>query len=245
MVHANRRCTVKLLLFLLAGAIVNVVLVFGIIVVEDSMYQESRQATARAEGGVYHISRCDSAFSTVLLTSRSGGRAFGRDMADVYSRYMSGDPKEIAPNWFDLEEMTPAFKHAVDVHRNEQVMEAREVFGVGWPFRCMWKLETHEVRFGTQGTLAYQKPDGQPIGWGLTIIRMNRKMPDQIILQGFLFNSLIFAAILWLLLVVNPQLHRRIRRKRGLCAACGYSLRENMSEKCPECGVATRVTGKL
>ena len=33
----------------------------------------------------------------------------------------------------------------------------------------------------------------------------------------------------------NPE----ARRRRGLCAACGYNLRGNLSGVCPECGTPT------
>jgi hypothetical protein len=53
---------------------------------------------------------------------------------------------------------------------------------------------------------------------------------------GFAFNTIFYAAIVWLLFFVPGAIRKRVRRKRGQCAACGYSLRESVSEKCPECG---------
>ncbi len=53
-------------------------------------------------------------------------------------------------------------------------------------------------------------------------------LPLAIIVPGFAANTLFYAA---------PFATRRlIRRKRGLCVACGYDLRGNLSAGCPECG---------
>ncbi len=46
-----------------------------------------------------------------------------------------------------------------------------------------------------------------------------------------------YAAILWVLIPGPFALRRLIRRRRGLCLACGYDLRHGEHEACPECGV--------
>ncbi len=51
---------------------------------------------------------------------------------------------------------------------------------------------------------------------------------------GFAINTLFYAAILWLLLAAPFALRRRLRRRRGLCPACGYRVGE--SPVCTECG---------
>jgi predicted RNA-binding Zn-ribbon protein involved in translation (DUF1610 family) len=53
---------------------------------------------------------------------------------------------------------------------------------------------------------------------------------------GFAINTIFYAAILWVLFAAPGAVRRRLRRKRGQCAACGYSLRDITSGKCPECG---------
>ena len=55
-----------------------------------------------------------------------------------------------------------------------------------------------------------------------------------ILCAGLAVNSLLYAAILWLLIRGPSPLRRFIRSKRGLCTACGYPLRE--SPVCTECG---------
>ncbi len=57
---------------------------------------------------------------------------------------------------------------------------------------------------------------------------------------GFAINTVFYAAILWLLLAAPFALRRRRRIKRGLCLKCGYNLRgrPSTSDVCPECGAA-------
>ncbi len=64
-----------------------------------------------------------------------------------------------------------------------------------------------------------------------------RLAPLRPIWPGFGINTLFYAAMLWLL-IPGPftllALRRFIRRKRGLCPACGYPAGE--SAVCSECG---------
>ena len=63
-------------------------------------------------------------------------------------------------------------------------------------------------------------------------------LPVGPIWPGFAINTLFWAAVLWLVIPGPFALRRLIRRKRGLCPACGYDLRHAEHEACPECGVA-------
>jgi hypothetical protein len=55
---------------------------------------------------------------------------------------------------------------------------------------------------------------------------------------------LFHAGVLWLLLsgvmFVVREFGRRYRRDPGRCASCGYDLRGNPTETCPECGTTKR-----
>ena len=52
----------------------------------------------------------------------------------------------------------------------------------------------------------------------------------------------------WLLVPATPlpaiwlrgRVRRAVRRRRGLCPACGYDLRATTDARCPECGTATQ-----
>ncbi len=70
--------------------------------------------------------------------------------------------------------------------------------------------------------------------------RYKRLLPLRPLWIGFTANSLSYGLLLWLL-IAGPfalrRLLRLLRRRRGLCPACGYDLRHAEHEACPECGV--------
>ena len=53
---------------------------------------------------------------------------------------------------------------------------------------------------------------------------------------GFLVNSLLYAAALWLLVCGPREVRRWLRKRRGHCIKCGYDLRGDFSAGCSECG---------
>ncbi len=67
---------------------------------------------------------------------------------------------------------------------------------------------------------------------------LDNYFPYRPVWPGFAINTLFYAAILWLLIPGPFALRRLIRRRRGLCPACGYDLRHGEHKACPECGLA-------
>ncbi len=61
-----------------------------------------------------------------------------------------------------------------------------------------------------------------------------RIFPLRPLLPGFVFNTLFYAGILWLLLPGPFVLRRFLRVRRGLCPKCAYPMGE--SAVCTECG---------
>ncbi len=55
---------------------------------------------------------------------------------------------------------------------------------------------------------------------------------------GFAVNTIFYVAILWLPIRGPFALRRHIRRKREVCVTCGYDLRHADHAACPECGAA-------
>ena len=62
-------------------------------------------------------------------------------------------------------------------------------------------------------------------------------LPIGLLPVGFGFNTLFYAALLWLLFLFAPlTLRRRLRARRGLCPACAYPVGD--AAVCSECGKA-------
>ena len=93
----------------------------------------------------------------------------------------------------------------------------------GWPVRCLR---------GVRPAL------GLPVPWSWLKPKPGRQLMLDPIWPGFAFNTLFYAAILWLAIPGPFALRRLIRRRRGLCPACGYDLRHGEHKACPECGGA-------
>ncbi len=53
---------------------------------------------------------------------------------------------------------------------------------------------------------------------------------------GFVLNTVYYTSTPWLFIGGPFALRKHLRRKRGLCVACGYDLRGNPTHGCPECG---------
>jgi hypothetical protein len=97
----------------------------------------------------------------------------------------------------------------------------------GLPVRSMAMEEWYEFHFPTP----FQRYcNGVRLG--------SRFMPSRPLWPGFLANTVIYAAALWLLTLVPRTVKRSIRRHRHRCIACGYDLRGTEHEQCPECGRA-------
>jgi hypothetical protein len=80
--------------------------------------------------------------------------------------------------------------------------------------------------------LARKRMKVAPVLGGFRICPLHPTWP------GFTFNTLVYAALLWLLIpgpfVLRRFLRRVVRVKRGLCPACAYPMGE--AAVCTECG---------
>ncbi len=89
---------------------------------------------------------------------------------------------------------------------------------------------TFESRFAVAKVRVFSSSNGR-------MIKDDRLLAYLPVWPGFVINALFYAGILWLLIPGQFALRRLIRRRRGLCPACGYDLRHAEHEACPECGV--------
>ncbi|MEN0020766.1 MAG: hypothetical protein AAF747_07780, partial [Planctomycetota bacterium] len=63
-----------------------------------------------------------------------------------------------------------------------------------------------------------------------------RAVPLTPIASGFALNTLVYAAVVWLVVRMRQHWTRYRRLLRGLCPLCRYDINGAVREGCPECG---------
>ncbi len=138
-----------------------------------------------------------------------------------------------------------------------QPVGAADSYGFGLTYAFLWELEG-EVHH-TLGDNAARFRAGLPrrsmelsrwVEWSkrLTVEQDLARIPlwwssKDVVLPlrplwlAFAVNSLFYAIVAGIVLASIVALRRLIRRKRGLCVACGYDIRHAEHDVCPECGV--------
>ncbi len=158
------------------------------------------------------------------------------------AREISGFSLERKGFYLFYPDVTPGQRGAFSVA--SQVVVDRS----GWPLRALqgelWVIELEryldnpipprwyvESRFAIANVRVFNS-------WRGRMLKDNRLLAYLPVWPGFAVNTFFYAAILWLLIPGPFALRRLIRRRRGLCPACGYDLRHAEHEACPECGFA-------
>lgn len=108
----------------------------------------------------------------------------------------------------------------------------------GFPALCLW----HEIR--REGD-AYTTPGGVMLsdsrvsaGSVLTV----RALAYRPIWGGLMFNTLFYGLLAFGAVGIWRMQQRDRRFRRGCCPACGYDLRRDFSDGCPECGWGREAT---
>ena len=105
----------------------------------------------------------------------------------------------------------------------------------GWPLRSMMSTSILTFDPKTVGQAkSVQLVGGAEMDGVVDRFGAPRYWPLQPIWPGFAINSLVYAAILWLLFATPFALRRRRRIKRSLCPKCAYPF--GAGEICTECG---------
>jgi hypothetical protein len=234
-----RRRLLQLGLFLLLGAIVNVAVAWGCVVL-TSFTDVSSYSGSQSE-------------DIAWLTERRW-----RKLADTSSfTYPLRTTEHAGPGLrFRWIEESRDIREGAE-HRFLSYNESRWAFctltEAGWPVLSM---EGHQVleealrRSEVGGVLIRSKATRFPLLLGDVrsdgTIRITKYLDKYPWLggrfvpliprwPGFAVNTLFYATILWSLFVAPFTLQRRRRIKRGLCPACAYPVGENAI--CTECGV--------
>lgn len=98
----------------------------------------------------------------------------------------------------------------------------------GWPMRSMYMLHWRNGKTGhveRSGAICYRKPYRSRFG-------LEGCVPCGVIFDGFVANTIVYAAVAGVLLMVLSRLRRH---PEGNCPSCGYEL-GSWQLVCPECG---------
>jgi hypothetical protein len=225
----HRRKIAKLLLFLLAGAIINVGVAWGLtcrhgIGAEQSLAEEE---CLKVYGHLW-TDRAPDGYEKVPDIGGSDER-LGYWQCFM-SRFVEGPDIDVPPEQIDAYEEDP------DQTRE---LEYASFFSAGLPMHALWG-EAFRCRMESGRVVDHDRRGILEIGPdSVGVLTKARWLPITPRFPGFAINTIFYAAIVWGLFAVPGAVRRRIggvRRKRGQCAACGYSLQGIAGGKCPECG---------
>jgi hypothetical protein len=232
----------KLLLFVLAGAIITLAIAMAATWWQRSEIRdfkvidiEVRDVNGRPQsaGPVLTEVATNRLTTHIVAWSRVPPGDF-----PIYGGRKSGRAPWWVPEllWCDASTLDP------QLFRSGERVAATTWLAAGWPLRAlrcasgnMYTADgKHWIVGGERGMIIASRQGAPPI-----------RIPLEPIWAGFAINTIFYAAIAWGLFAVPGAVRRRLRHKRGQCAACGYSLRESVSDRCPECGNTRGATGRL
>ena len=105
-----------------------------------------------------------------------------------------------------------------------------QVDTIGWPFPCVAKTTFRTFNpdsVAESGSLTFAPRISRALGL--------RDLPARPVLPGLAADSLILGTLVFVAASLPAHVRRALRRRRGLCPACGYDLRATPGQ-CPECG---------
>lgn len=220
-----------LAVFLGAGAVVNVAVAWGCAVAVNPTYGKEASGRIERPPWIWEAKYRKKFGSTFLV---SAWARYDPSFADTYgpAEDLGPSPRRLVPSWGSLGKPTPDFAAMPDDPTGNLIVEERFLLGCGWPTRSLW-CEIERDMMGADGTTT-RTFDGfidvslEP--WEIT----PRVLPLGVDWPRTTFNTLFYAALLWLLTPGPFVLRRFIRRHRGRCPQCAYPVGE--STVCTECG---------
>ena len=232
--HGLLKLTLRIILFLLLGAIINIAVAWGLAIVPDTYLV--RESSLRSDIFFHNdqfITTAEMHRGIIELSQ------FRKPPTALYLSAVLGEGDAI---WTQL----PIWSHVrpgvlVQLVGEEGWPDGVDSFSeraTGWPrlsFRY-WKLGKANAAWGYD-TLRSVGLITLPDSWKWTtraFDQSHRDLPYLPIWPGFAINTFFYTAILWLLCAAPFALRRRRRIKRNLCPACAYPV--GSSDVCTECG---------
>jgi hypothetical protein len=210
-----KRWLLRIFVFLLLGAIVNVAVAWGCALMA-------------------HPGRLSFGERPVLPAEHD--RWFSRGPNDCFAQHA---PTRVMTATALGSETTIAIAHDELDRSVAQFRHAR----AGWPMLAWggesWVCRTMQDR-SARGLITVGRTYIDDLGKQRSVVFL----PYVPLWPGFAINTVFYAAMLWMLFAGPFALRRWRRIKRGLCPKCGYDLRGRSAgtDACPECG--TNATGR-
>jgi hypothetical protein len=218
-----RRLAIKLLVFLLLGAIVNVAVAWGCALFSPLRSVADRIADASASEGIWWkntFANNSNAYPAAVLRHSSVG-------LDSITMLGNGKSKGFRDSRFE---------------------KVWRVAG-GWPSRGL-SGERFEQDVTLDAILAPTCAlNSGTHAWAVSVDYSKRFRPGAYrilplrpLWPGFAINTIFYAAVLWVIFAIPGTVKRLRRRAKGCCIHCGYDLRgqsgSSGEQRCPECGKA-------
>jgi len=234
-----KRWLFKLMLFLLIGAVVNIVVAWSIALTSEVPLSTSEwELIGERDDGQQGSSIIEqySRFGVLCVRSvhfpmyMSGARyqAFHKGKTSHVLR--GSDLAEHTPSWLEAYETS-----CIDLS-SDAILYDRSSISLGWPFLTVWGERKHYHLFAG-GNAVYIPLRGKlnhPFSTG--IYATDRVVGYLPIWHGIVANTIFYSVLVYSLFFSILQLRKFKRIRRGHCIKCGYDLRHVEHEVCPECG---------
>jgi hypothetical protein len=212
----------QLTVFLVIGAVINVVLAMGFIWF-DWVEQD------QGPGYSYNNTRFDR-MDSLGLTRLSWA---GLDGEGLFF-----EPGSL-PSWSGLRQVRPPYLTG-EQFRAQPVKIVYREFGAGWPLRALvfeYGLHLSGPHKGQDFILSGIELPARKLPHTVSLEDQHRAIPLRITPTGFALNTLLFSSVAAAVWHGSLAARRYRRRSRGRCEGCGYprvGLAPDL--RCPECG---------
>lgn len=209
-----KRIAIKLVVFLLLGAVANVGVAWGCAV--WSAADHWRGSLDRTRSDALWKKAQALRISQDLWTPQTG---------DASSRWTGPG---ITETWIGSDHLVRSEDPpGLRIYFGDSVFRRVVRLDYGWPARCLHRTDTLEQGMQQVDSVA----SGEFVLFDYWVV-----LPTRPIWLGFIINTLFYCMVLWLLWSAPFVTRRLIRRRRGRCVQCGYDLRGAEPDVCPECG---------
>ncbi|HWB20351.1 MAG TPA: zinc ribbon domain-containing protein [Phycisphaerales bacterium] len=234
-----RKWMIRIVMFTLIGAVVNVLVAFGSVLLEHVGGKSSGEGRVTLEVNSNDSSKviwwCTCNFwdgrtaTAVNNLQFHTAEGWGGISADSSALRVGPVDRGGALEW--LKERGRFFAHETKATNGSWAFVGR-----GWPVPALWC----EIHSATGTPVIY---DGLEIGsasWRAWA--EDRVLPLHPAWRGFAINTIVYgnvAMVVWMIAKIGQRIQRK---KHGRCISCGYELRKSKVKHdcCPECGAEVK-----